>query len=189
MSFSFNKQIEEELVRKIALGDQRAFEGLYRLFYKRLCQFAFLFLHSKELSEEAVSDVFFNVWMKREQLFRVRNICSYLYSAVRNQAIDYLRTKTIQPQSDINVYELEIECANLTPDNIIENEQFREHMQQAIDLLPERCRMIARMHFNDQLQYKEIAEILDISRKTVEAQIAIAIRKVNETFKKNRWNQ
>jgi len=189
MSFSSKKQIGEELIQKIATGDQRAFEGLYRLYYKRLCQFAFLFLHSKELSEEAVSDVFFNVWMKREQLTSVRNICSYLYSSVRHQAIDYLRKKNIQYQDNINVYELEIESPEHTPDDMIEREQFRELLQQALDVLPERCRMIARMHFNDHLNYKEIAEILEISRKTVEAQIVIAIHKINETFKKNGWNK
>ena len=189
MTFAHMKNIDEQLVRKIALGDQKAFEELYRLYYKRLCQFAFLFLHSKELSEEAVSDVFFNVWMKREQLVPVRNICSYLYSSVRHQAIDYMRTKNIQPHDNINVYELEIECSEQMPDEMIEREQFRELLQQAIDILPERCRMIARMHFNDQLKYKEIAEILDISRKTVEAQIAIAIHKINETFEKKGWNK
>ena len=189
MSFAQIKHLDEELVRKIAQGDQRAFEELFRLYYKRLCQFAFLFLHSKELSEEAVSDVYYNVWMKREQLATVRNVRSYLYTAVRHQSIDYLRTKNIQPQENINAYELEIESSEPTADNIMEREQFRELLQQAFDQLPERCRMIARMHFNDNLQYKEIAKILDVSRKTVEAQIAIAIRKVKETFEKYGWNK
>ena len=189
MSFAPIKHSDEELIRKIAQGDQRAFEELYRLYYKRLCQFAFLFLHSKELSEEAVSDVLFNVWMKREQLAPVRNVRSYLYTAVRHQAIDYLRTKNIQPQEHINVYELEMESPEPTADDVMEREQFREHLQQAFDELPERCRMIARMHFNDNLQYKEIAKILDLSRKTVEAQIAIAIRKVKEIFEKYGWDR
>jgi len=178
--------INKEIVHRIALGDQKAFEGLYHLYYKRLCQFAFLTLRSKELSEEAVSDVFFNVWMKREQLTLVRNIRSYLYTAVRHQAIDYLRAKNIVPQNEVNVYELELESPEPLPDDMMEREQFSVMLQQAFDELPERCRMIARMYFNDQLQYKEIAEILDISRKTVEAQIAIATRKVKEFFEKER---
>jgi len=173
------------MVSKIAKGDQKAFEELYCLYYKQLCQFAFLILRSKELSEEAVSDVFFNVWINREQLTAVRNIRSYLYSAVRNQAINYLRAKNIHPQDDINVYELEMESPEPLADNVMEHEQFRELLQQAFDELPERCRMIARMHYNDQLLYKEIAEILNVSRKTVEAQIAIAIRKIKETLKKS----
>lgn len=184
-AFSHISDINELLVRKIAMGDQKAFEQLYHLYYNRLCQFSFLFLHSKELSEEAVSDVFLNVWMKREQLSQVRNIRSYLYTAVHHQAIDYLRAKNTHPHDDINVYELEMESPEPLADDVMEHEQFRELLQQAFDELPERCRMIARMHYNDQLQYKEIAEILHISRKTVESQIKITIRKVKDFFKKN----
>ena len=185
MSFAPVKHIEDEIVRKISLGDQKAFEGLYHLYYKRLCHFAFLFLRSKELCEEAVSDLFFNIWMKREQLASVRNIRSYLYTAVRHQAIDYLRTKNTDTQDNINVYELEIESPEPLADDMMQREQFHELLQHAFDELPERCRMIARLHFNDQLQYKEIAEILNISRKTVEAQIAIATRRVKDFFQKN----
>ena len=173
-----------ELVRPITQGDQKAFERLFRAFYKPLCQFAFLFLHSKELSEEAVSDVLFNVWMKREQLAPVRNIRAYLYTAVRHQAIDYLRTNPEYVGEDINVYELEIESSEPTADEMMEREESHELLQKAFNTLPERCRMIARMFYNDQLQYKEIADILGVTRKTVEAQIAIAIHKVADFFDK-----
>ena len=182
------KHIEQEMVRKISFGDQKSFEGLYHLYYKRLCQFAFLVLHSKELSEEVVSDVFLNVWIKREQLNSERNIRSFLYTAVRNRAIDYQRSKPVPAQDNINVYELEMECPEPSADDLIDRELFREHLQQAFDQLPERCRLIARMHYNDELQYKEIAAILNVSRKTVEAQIGIAIRKVKEIFEKYGWS-
>ena len=189
MPFTHKKYIEEEIVRKISFGDQKAFKEFYHLYYKRLCQFAFLFLHSKELSEEAVSDVFLNVWIKREQLIPDRNIRSFLYAAVRHRAIDYLRTQSIHPKENISVYELEMESPEPSVDDMMEREQFRKLLQRSFDQLPERCRMIARMHFNDQLQYKEIAEILGISRKTAEAQIAIAIHKIKETFEKYGWNK
>ena len=189
MSFASKKYMEEELVRKISLGDQKAFEKLYHLFYKRLCQFAFLFLHSKEISEEVVSDVFLNIWIKQAQLAPDQNIRSYLYTSVRHQTINYLRTKPVLSHDHTNIYELEIESPDPSVDDMIDRELFRQYLQQSFDRLPERCRIIARMHFNDQLPYKEIAEILDISRKTVEAQIAIAIRKIKDTFEKFGWNR
>ena len=190
MPLAPKKSIEDELVRKTVLGDQQAFKELFGLYYKRLCQFAFLFLHSKELSEEAVSDVFFNIWMKREQLAPERNIRSFLYVSVRNQAINYLQREIpVDSKDNINVYELEIESPEPAADDVIDQELFRDRLQHAFNQLPERCRMIARMHFNDQLQYKEIAEILVLSRKTVEAQIAIAIHKIQEIFEKHGWNK
>ena len=184
------KNIEEELVRQIASGDQKAFERLFKMYYKRLCQFAFLIIRSKERSEEAVSDVFMNVWIKREQLIPERNIRSFLYTAVHNQAINYLqRDNPVHSQDDINVYELEMPSPEPAADEAIDRELFRERLQQAFDQLPERCRLITRMYFNDQLSYKEIAEILQLSRKTVEAQIAIATQKIKEIFEKRRWNR
>ena len=183
------KNIEEELVRQISSGDQRAFECLFKMYYKRLCRFAFLIVRSKERSEEAVSDVFFNIWMKREQLAPERNIRSFLYTSVHNRAINCLqRENPIRSQDDINVYELEVESPEPAADDMIDRELFRERLQQCFDQLPERCRMISRMYFSDELQYREIAQILQLSRKTVEAQIAIATKKIKEIFEKNRWN-
>ena len=189
MSFAPIIHLENELVRRIALGDKKAFETLYYMYYKRLCQFAYLFLRSKELSEEVVSDVKLNIWIKREQLDPERNVRSFLYTSVRNHAIDCLRTKTIHVQENINVYELDIESSEPSVEEIIDRELFRERLQQAFDLLPERCRMIARLHYNDQLTYKEIAEILEIAYDTVKTQIAIATQKIKEVFEKHGWNK
>lgn len=190
MKLISDRQIDEDLVRKTAMGDQKAFEELFRLYYTRLCQFAFLILHSKERSEEVVSDVFFTVWVKREHLAPERNFRSFLYTSVRNHAINCLhRDSPIHFHDNINVYELEMKNPETSADDSLDWELFRNHLQHAFDHLPERCRMISRMYFNDQLQYKEIAEILALSRKTVEAQIAIATHKIKEIFEKFGWGR
>ena len=181
------KNIEEELVRKTSTGDQNAFKGLFHLYYKRLCRFAFLILHSKEQSEEAVLDVFLNVWIKREQLVPDANIRSFLFTAVRNMAIDYQRANPVYPMDDINAYE--IEYTEPSADEVIDLALFRERLQKAFEELPERCRLIARMHFSDQLLYKEIAEILHVSPNTVKTQITIATQKIKEIFEKHGWNK
>ena len=185
-----HKNIEEELVRKIIRDDEKAYSDLFHLYYKRLCQFAFLFLQSQELSEEAVADVFFNLWIRRAQLVPERNIRSFLYTSVRNQAINYSqRMNPLQNTENINAYELEIETTEPSVDETIDNELFRKRLQRAFDELPERCRMIARLHFSDQLQSKEIAKILTLSTKTVNTQIALATHKIKSLFEKHRWNK
>ena len=185
-----NKYTEEEIVRKISYGDQLAFKKLFHLYFKKLCRFAFLFLYSKEMSEEVVLDVFLNIWIKREQLTSVHNIRLFLYASVRNKAINYSqREKPVHSRKNINVYELEIESGESSFEDSIDHKFFHERLQKSFDLLPERCKMIARLHFNDQLQYNEIAKILHISHKTVRAQIAIAIHKVKETFQKYGWDK
>ena len=183
-------RIEQEIVRKITLGDEQAFKGLFHLYYNRLCRYAFLIVRSKEQSEEAVADVFLNIWLKREQLNPGRNIRSFLYTCVHNQAINYQqRDKPVYADDNIDVYELEMESPEPSSDDMIDMELFRERLQKAFNELPERCKMIARMHFTDQLEYKEIAEILKISHKTARAQIAIATNKIKETFEKYGWNK
>ena len=185
------KHIEEELVRKIAMGDQKAYKTLFHLYYKRLCQFAFYFLHSAEISEEVVLDVFTYVWTKRNQLDSGRSIRSFLYTSVRNHAIDYQRSKNYAQDNNINInfYELELKDPEPTVDEMIDLDLFRERLQKAFELLPEQCRMIARMHFTYQLSYNEIAEYLIISHKTARAQIATATNKLKEIFVKYGWNK
>ena len=184
------KHIEEEIIRKISYGDQQAFKKLFHLYFEKLCRFAFLFLYSKELSDEIVLDVFLNIWIKREQLTSVHNIRLFLYTSVRNKAINYCqREKPVHSRKNINVYELEIESGETSFDDSIDRKLFHERLQKSFDLLPERCKMIARLHFNDQLQYNEIAKILHISHKTVRSQIAIATQKVKDIFGKYGWDK
>ena len=70
--------------------DQKAFEELFEIIYQQLYRFAYHFTKNKEQAEEIVSDVFFNIWQKRKNLYQVNNIHFYLYTAVKNQSINYL---------------------------------------------------------------------------------------------------
>src|SRR5688572_1986218 len=83
-------EILKQLQNGIAAGDQRSFEDLYRLFFARLFNFALLFVHKKEIAEEAVNDVMMKVWKKRETLTAIKNLETYLFVAVRNQSLNYL---------------------------------------------------------------------------------------------------
>ena len=184
------KKTEEDIVRGIQPGDQRAFKELFYLYYKQLCHFAHLFIHSKEMCEEAVLDVFFHVWVRREQLDPKRNIRSFLYVAVRNQAIKYCqRENPVHSQNNIDICELEMESPEPSVDEVIDRKLFRERLQKAYCELPERCRIIAQMHFSEQLQYREIAEILEISNESVRVQIGIAIQKIKKIFQKYGWDK
>ena len=83
-----------ELQQRIALhSDQAAYKELYLLFYKPLLQFGYSFVRSHEVSEEIVSDVFVNIWKKRENLSEVQNLKLYLFVSTKNTALNYLRTQ------------------------------------------------------------------------------------------------
>lgn len=164
--------------------DVSAFETLHSMYYSALCNFTFSYLKERESCEEVVSDVFVALWQKRNELRDVRNIRSYLYTCSKNLSIDLIRKNAIRIQPDSNCYEIEIPDSD---DNLLspmEMKEFRTQMNDAIEKLPPQCKLIFKMLVNDQLAYKEIAEILNLSRKTVEAQIAIAYKKITFNLKK-----
>lgn len=173
------------LWKKICRNDDMlAFEQLHSIYYASLCNFAFNYLKDRQLCEEVISDVFVALWQKRKELEEVRNIRSYLYTCSKNLSIDTIRKNAIRIQPDTNCFEIEIpeiEDSFLSP---LEMKEFRTKMNEAIEQLPPQCKLIFKMLVNDQLAYKEIAEILNLSRKTVEAQISIAYKKITAALKK-----
>lgn len=175
----------QNLWKKICEQDDlAAFEALHTTYYAALCNFVFSYLKDRESCEEVVSDVFVAVWQKRKELRDIRNIQSYLYTCSKNLSIDLIRKNAIRIQPDTSCYEIEIPDTDdhfLSP---IELKEFRSKMNEAIEQLPPQCKMIFKMLVNDQLAYKEIAEILNLSRKTVEAQISIAYKKITVILKK-----
>ena len=163
--------------------DLNAFKSLHAMYYAQLCDFVFSYLKTKELCEEVISDVFFNIWHKRTELKDIRNIKSYLYTCSRNHSIDQIRKNSIRIQPDICCTEIEISDPDSELTKQIESTEFKKNIQLAMEQLPPQCRLIFKMLINDQLSYKEISQILELSRKTVEAQVLIAYKKLTVTLK------
>jgi len=175
----------QELWENVSQNDDlNAFQSLHSLYYGKLCDFVFSYLKEKESCEEVISDVFVNVWQKRKDLHQIRNIQAYLYTCAKNQSIDLIRKNAIRIQSDTNCFEIEIPDIDHNLLSPIEMKEFRENMQLAINELPTQCQIIFKMVVNDQLSYKEIADVLNLSRKTVEAQVTIAYKKLTAILKK-----
>jgi RNA polymerase sigma-70 factor (ECF subfamily) len=183
--YSYMKIDNQNLWKRVCeLDDLNSFEALHNIYYSQLCNFVYSFLKERESCEEVVSDVFVAVWQKRRELTEIRNIQSYLYTCSKNLSIDLIRKNAIRIQPDTNCFELEIPDIEDSFLSAFELKEFRENLQKAIEELPPQCQLIFKMLINDQLAYKEIAEILNLSRKTVEAQVAIAYKKITFLLKK-----
>jgi RNA polymerase sigma-70 factor (ECF subfamily) len=169
------------LINKIIMGDEAAFKQLFALYYQRLFHVAVYFLKSKELAEEVVSDVFFHLWMKRENLPAIDDLNKYLYASVKNQSLYYLRRKNVMPNNDASdLYSIEwIPDADNPERNLLDTE-YKDLIQQAILSLPEKCREVFRLVLSDKLKHKDIALLLGISEKTVEAHITVAYKRIVE---------
>ncbi len=163
--------------------DQAAYKELFTAFYPRLLPLAFGIIRSRQAAEEIVSDVFINIWQKRSRLEHIGNLKFYLYTATRNTALNYRERE--QPGQTIDLAELPVELGVLpvNPEGLLITAEMRKMVHEAVNRLPNRCKLIFRLVKEDELKYREVAELLKISVKTVEAQMTIALRRVGEAVR------
>ena len=179
-----NDQTIQNLLNKISeKDDEHAFQQLFEFYVHGLFRFTFAILGNKELAEESVSDVFFKIWIHRSKIGGIESFKAYLYTSARNTALNYLdkedRKKAIS-LDDINV---SLPINEICPETELISKELKEIIGRAIEHLPERCKLIYSLAKIEQLKYKEIAQILDISVKTIDHQLTIAIKKIGNEIK------
>lgn len=157
---------------------QTSFTDFFDHYFARLTSFARTIVKSEILAEEVVLDVFVKLWEKRDNLDHISNVETYLYISVRNKSISVLKTE--RGFSFNMLDELSVQLTNYEPsaDNqLIEHEMFGK-LNEAVNLLPSKCKIIFKLIREDGLNRNEVAHILNISVKTVDNQIAIAVQKI-----------
>ena len=148
-----------------------------------MCRYAFLLISDRDEAEDIVQELFRSLWENRSSA-SITSYRDYLFRAVKNKSINYLRSKhNKRLYSDISE-EAPISC-DCTRETIDENE-LQQLITQAMQSLPPRCSHIFYLKRFEELSHAEIAERLSISVKTVESQMTIAIRKISR-FLKAHW--
>ena len=172
------------LLKKIAFEeDERAFKQFFNLFAGRLYQFSFSFVKNKSVAEEAVSDVFFKIWLNRTELVNIRNIKAYLFKATYHTSLNYLDEQKKRRAISLDDLEVVLGVDLICPETELIHKELRTILEQAIEDLPPRCKMIYKLAKVEQMKYQEIGELLEISVKTINHQLSIALRKIGETIK------
>ena len=167
-------------MEQVGEGNETAFRRLFEHYYQKLFHLALFFLHSKEFAEECVSDVFVILWRKRELFREVDDVEKYLYTTVKNQALHYIRRDKTLDNEYLELYEVEAIEEEDNPEKALLQHEQVELIQAAIYSLPEKCREVFRLVMQGDLKHREIAELLGISEKTVEAHVASAYKRVAE---------
>lgn len=158
------------LLKRIAKGDRDAFAQFYTSHVKSLYKYIYLFTRSKEETEEMLQDIFMKIWDRREKITELESAKNYLRQVARNKIIDKVRSHQIKHRvmaeirrsKDVFDFATDDECA------------FREYykfVQQAIDKLPPKRKLIFRLNIENGLSKAEIAQQLKISSSVVEKQI------------------
>jgi RNA polymerase sigma-70 factor (ECF subfamily) len=167
-------QHESEWVEKIRYGDAEAFEHLFKTHCKPLINFARRFVQDTQIAENIVQDVFLKIWSIRKELNPTLNIKSYLYTAVKNGALKQLRNEAVERRGADRLQSLAPDTP--TPEDEWHEKEIAASVHEAMQELPEKCRIIFSMNRFDRLTYAEIADILNLSIKTVETQMGRALK-------------
>lgn len=159
----------------IALQNREGFEEAFRLHYESLVAYAVGFLKEQEASEEVVQELFFNLWKKRDSLELTTSLKAYLYRATRNSCLNVLKHITIREDYKVHNEQQRNELEQEAGESV-ETKELQAKILEAVAQLPKERQKIFRMSRFEGLKYREIAEELNISVKTVENQMGKALR-------------
>ncbi|TKG93567.1 RNA polymerase sigma-70 factor [Puteibacter caeruleilacunae] len=173
---------EKLLLKHIADSNTKAFEQLFNSYYQILCVYCKHYFTDNQICENIVQDVFVRIWEKRTELEITTSLKVYLFSAVKNRCLNQLEHQRVRQDYFEKNNKLRQTDYSRSSDFYYEV-GLAEKIKDAIDSLPPRRREIFRLNREKGLKYKEIAEKLNISVKTVEVQMGQALKDLREKLK------
>jgi len=178
-----NNSSEKDIVlfNLIKKNNQKAFEELFNKYYQTLCNFSFMMTHNKSSAEEVVADVFANIWIGRKKIYIEKNLQSYLYKSTRNTTISYLRKN----KNNFELIDEDKHSISMSPtfqDVNSSKEELKDKADKLLKVVPKRSREVFILHRFNEFKYRDIAELLDISIKTVEKHMSKALKLLKENY-------
>ncbi len=174
-------QIETDNLEFIRKGDKAAFEKIFRDFYEKLCSFANSYVFDINEAQDIVQDLFFHIWVNREKFPKEISLKAYLFTSVKNRCLNVLKHRKILRKHSESV--LSEQSPNRYDVEFPEPDELHEKIRKTIELLPPERRKILIMSKFDGFKYREIAEKLNISVKTVENQMGKALQFLRDQLK------
>jgi RNA polymerase sigma-70 factor (ECF subfamily) len=165
--------------RLLAPDYEQTVERMFTDWFGNLYTYAFSILEDEATAEEVVQSVFCKIWERREQLQVHTSLRSYIYGSVYHECMDILRKKKNIQRHRVHV----LRNGDRATDNAagrVEMGELEQRLRQALDELPDQCRNIFNLSRFGELKYREIADLLGLSIKTVEAQMTKALKKLRE---------
>jgi RNA polymerase sigma-70 factor (ECF subfamily) len=176
-----------ELVRRVRLGDEGAFEQIFRTYYARLVSFARTGIDSQDLAEETVQEVFLHIWMRRESWVVERSLAAYMFRAVRNRISNARRSLRLETSYNADIARETDGGLDVSGDGRLHEAEIEAALAKALALLPDRARQVFLLSRRQHLTYAEIAEVIGISVKTVEMHMARALSQLRLAL--SEWRQ
>lgn len=166
--------VELELIKAIRRDDKTAFKEFCRIYYDALYRFLWRKTRDEETAKDLAQELFLNIWTHRANLDETQSCKAYLYRAANNIAINHLKKKAIRQSYTVD--------SSATERTTVTDEQqdFQEYAEEILHDLPEEQRLVFTLNKFEGLKYREIAEMLNISIKTVESRMSKALKALRE---------
>jgi len=179
-----NKLTPKQLARlskQISKSDKNAFDKLFRAFYEPLVRFAFRYVKQKASAADIVQDAFIKLWHKRETLDAELSIKAYLYKIVRNLSLNHIRNRSFE-QTGLEI--IDFPADDDSDDNNQKNaDSFRLNLlKKWISELPDRQREAIKLSRFEGLDHDEIAEVMNVSKRTVNNHIVQAMKNIQRLY-------
>ncbi len=168
--------------KKIQGGDIREFERLFTRYYGPLCHHADKILKDMDTAEDLVQEFFYHFWKNRESFTLKLSLNAYLYQSIRNNALHYLEHLAVRKSYAEHVFSEYRDSAKANVPSDAEMKDLGNIINTTLKKMPERCSRIFRMNRFEGLKYREIALILSVSVKTVEAEMGKALQMFRKTL-------
>lgn len=160
-------------VHLINLKDEKAFENIFKTYYSSLASFAMKYVKEPELAEEIVQEMFSNMWIRHETLRIQTSLKSYLFGAVRNACLNYIKHQKVEQKYAGHTLRT---ASKEEATDFLELDELKAKIALAMDKIPAKCREIFELNRFEGKRYKEIADELNLSLKTVENQMGKALK-------------
>ena len=164
-------------------NSQVALKALFMHYYRKLFCFVSSYVRSREEAEEIVSDVFVAVWNNRSELSKVQNLTSWLYTIARNKAVSHTRKQPSIPNgTTIDTAEYLMVDLYDNPETKLIGTELLDEFDRAVEALPAKTRQTFKLVRIHGLRYREAADVLGVTEKTIEAHMTSAVKKIRETI-------
>lgn len=176
--------VDNEYLIRIAFAEspEKGFEVLFRLYYNALCSHALRFVYIREVAEDIVSEVFYQLWKTSAYETVEFTYRTYLYAAVRHRAFNYLRDELTGNRASVSIDNLEFAGSEESPQSLIEYDETFQRLEKVIKELPFQCQRVFLMSRFENRKNAEIANELGVALKTVEAHLSRALSQIRRTI-------
>jgi len=157
-------------------GVEDLFEQVFKSHFKSLHAYACTIMRDPMPAEEIVQNIFLKLWEKKEEITIKENISVYLYRAVHNESLNYLRHRKVRSAYQSYAMRQHKQTEQEKPAEKVVMKELEKKLEIALQELPEQCRTIFQLSRFEDLKYREIADKLGLSVKTIENQMGKALK-------------